>query len=281
MFAFKWGQRASYGGDATSDAQRAWLLERYGDIGSPLRNDALVLDAGCGAGFAADLLFGRNLERLRYVGVDLSASIDIARERLAARTPNAFFIQGDILKLPFAPESFDLVLSEGVLHHTPSTRDALCALTNLVKPGGQIAFYVYAEKGPVREFTDDFIRGIVANMSPEEAWKALMPLTALGKALGDLGAEIEVPDEIDFLGIPKGRISVQRLFYYYVCKAYHRPEYTLEEMNHINFDWFTPHYCHRQRPEEVAEWCRDVGLEIEMLKTELSGITAIATKPAR
>jgi len=278
MFAFKWAQRVSYGSEANALAQRAWLLERYGDLGATLGDGSIVLDAGCGAGYAADLLFRDHLRSLRYVGADISTAVDIASETLAAKAGESLFLQGDLMALPFAPGSFDLVLSEGVMHHTPSTREALLALARLVKPGGRFAFYVYALKAPVREYTDDLIRSHIANMAPEAAWAAMRSLTALGQALGQLDAEIDIPDDVELLGIPKGKISVQRLFYYYVCKAYYRPDYSFEEMNHINFDWFTPKYCHRQTPGEVRDWCAEAGLAIESLKTELSGITVIARK---
>ena len=39
-----------------------------------------------------------------------------------------------------------------------------------------------------------------------------MPLTKLGKALGDMHATVEIPEDIELLEIPAGRIEVQRLF---------------------------------------------------------------------
>lgn len=61
--------------------------------------------------------------------------------------------------------------------------------------------------------------------------------------LGKLGADTDVPGDIDLLGIEAGRHDIQRLFYWYVCKAYHRPEFTSEENNHVNYGWL-----HRQTP---------------------------------
>ena len=114
----------------------------------------------------------------------------------------------------------------------------------------------------------------------EETWDRLMPLTKLGQALGELNVEIDVLEDVDVLGIPRGKINVQRLFYWHVCKAFYRPDLTLEEMNHINFDWFTPKYSHRQTPEEVRTWCEEVGLVIETMKKEEAGITVVARRPA-
>ena len=76
-------------------------------------------------------------------------------------------------------------------------------------------------------------------------------LTELGKALGELDIEIEIPNDINVLEIPKGTINLQRLFYRHVCKTFYRPEMTKDEMTHINYDWFAPRNAHRQSVEEV------------------------------
>src|SRR5262249_27805795 len=100
------------------------------------------------------------------------------------------------------------------------------------------------KRAPIREFTNDLTRAQVADLSPEQAWEALEPLTRLGIALGELKTEIEVSEDVPQLGITKGRFNIQRLFYWAICKAYYRPEFSFDEMNHINFDWFTPKCCH-------------------------------------
>ena len=61
---------------------------------------------------------------------------------------------------------------------------------------------------------------------------------------------------------------------------YYRPEDTLDEMNHVNFDWFTPAYAHRQTPAEVRHWCEEAGLAVASIKVEEAGITTFAVRPA-
>jgi arsenite methyltransferase len=285
-FAFKWAQRNTYSSDAMQKAQRVWFKERYGgrDLFAHLGNTGddkpVVLDAGCGSGFSAALIFAPQFKTMRYVGVDVSRAVEIAAETIRPLAPESLFVQADLMHLPFVDGSFDVVIAEGVIHHTPSTRSALLALARLVRTNGIIAFYVYAKKAPVREFTDDYIRDQISHLPPEQAWKALEPLTRLGIALGELGKEIEIPDDIPLLGISKGRIDVQRLFYWAVCKTYYRPDFSFEEMNHINFDWFAPKYSHRQTPEEVRTWCNEAKLVIEHMKVEEAGITVVARRPA-
>ena len=139
-------------------------------------------------------------------------------------------------------------------------------------------FYVYRTKGPVREFTDDYIRDKLQSMTPEQGWAAMIPLTKLGKALGELDIEIDIPERIDLLGVPAGRINIQRFFYWHVLKSFYRPEMSLDEMNHLNFDWYAPKNAHRQTPQEVRQWCGDLGLSIEHESVEEAGITMIARK---
>ncbi|HEV2547558.1 MAG TPA: class I SAM-dependent methyltransferase [Stellaceae bacterium] len=282
-FGFKWARRHSYASMEVEAATRCWLVERYGDLSRPeawLRfgEAPVVLDAGCGAGFTARLLLGDMLRGVRYVGVDLSEAVELAAENFACERLPGVFLQADLCTLPLPERAIDFIYSEGVMHHTPSTKAALLALSRHLKPGGVIAFYVYARKGPIREASDDLIRARLASLSPAEAWELLMPLTKLGKALGELNAAVDVPEDVALLGIPKGRIDVQRLIYWYFCKMYYRPDYSFDEMNHVNFDWFMPAYSHRQTPEEVRAWCEEAGLGIERMRVEEAGITTMAVR---
>ncbi len=61
-------------------------------------------------------------------------------------------MRGDLLRLPFAPASFDQIYSLGVLDHTPDPREAFLALARLLKPGGRIAIWVYPRERPVVEW---------------------------------------------------------------------------------------------------------------------------------
>ena len=282
-FGFKWNKRETYESPASLARMRAWLVERYGDVAKAgwfAEHGAwpLLVDAGCGAGMSALELFAEALPNIRYLGIDVSEAVDVAADRFAERGLEAGFLQADIAQLPLPEASVDLVFSEGVLHHTNSTQGALAALARLLKPGGRFLFYVYRRKGPIREFSDDYIRDKLQAMSPQQAWDALEPLTRLGIALGELGAEIDIPRPIELLGIPAGRIDVQRLFYWHVAKMFYRPDLDLDEMNHINYDWYAPANAARQSPEEVRAWCAESGLSIEHEVIEEAGITIIARK---
>lgn len=282
-FAFKWRQRHTFESEQSLGRMREWLVERYGDVSGAswwdeYGADPMVMDAGCGAAMSALELLAGVLPRIRYLGVDISSAVDVAALRFAERGLTAGFMQCDITHVPLTPGSVDVIFSEGVLHHTDSTRDALLSLARLLSPGGRFLFYVYRRKGPIREFTDDYIRRQIQGLPVSEAWEKLRPISRLGEALGRLELEVEIPEDVELLGIPAGRIDIQRFFYWHVLKAFYRPDASFEELHHINYDWYAPANAHRQSPEELRTWCDEAGLEIEREDVQASGITVVARR---
>ncbi len=104
-----------------------------------------VLEVGSGAG-AHSAVFSR-------MGAEVFA-LDITPERVAATaakldmlgegTPGVAF-QGDAGALPFEDGFFDIVYSNGVLHHTPYVGRAVEELHRVLKPGGRAAVMLYAK----------------------------------------------------------------------------------------------------------------------------------------
>ncbi len=100
-----------------------------------------VLEAGCG--IATD---GMRFVRAgaRYTGVDFSpAALDLARRQLELRGGAAEFVQGSVADLPFPDESFDLVYSNGVIHHLPETQRAIDEFRRVLRTGGTAIVMVY------------------------------------------------------------------------------------------------------------------------------------------
>lgn len=285
-FAYKWSLEKSYGSEVMDYEWRNWLREKYFDS-DPVRIDELfagdgspkkLLDAGCGAGKSALLLFEDKIAEHSYYGVDISSSVEVAKVEFQKRGLTGTFHQGALDEIPKDFGNFDLIFSEGVLHHTNSVEDSIRSLSSRLASGGLMLFYVYSKKAPVREFTDDLLREELRSMSDEEAWEALISLSKFGKALGDLDVQLTVDEEIPLLGIKKGTHSLQRLFYYCFLKAFYHPDYQIEELNHINFDWFRPANCHRHTANEVRTFTESAGLVVERLHEGPSGITIIARK---
>jgi SAM-dependent methyltransferase len=104
--------------------------------------DACVLDLGCGTGQMT--IFLANGKR-RIVGADLTrASLALAAD--AARrfgVERTLFVETDLRRPGLAEGRFDVVLSLGVLHHTPDPRAAFGALARLARPDGVIVVGLY------------------------------------------------------------------------------------------------------------------------------------------
>jgi glycosyltransferase involved in cell wall biosynthesis/ubiquinone/menaquinone biosynthesis C-methylase UbiE len=82
----------------------------------------------------------------RVTDVDLSAGhLGLARENFAVRGLSGEFLQQDAECLVFDDEAFDIVYSNGVLHHTPNTRQVVREIFRVLKPGGRVIVMVYAE----------------------------------------------------------------------------------------------------------------------------------------
>jgi ubiquinone/menaquinone biosynthesis C-methylase UbiE len=100
-----------------------------------------LLEIGCGLG--TDLLqFARG--GAIVTGVDLTEkSIDLVRKRFAVYNLAGEAMTADAEHLPFADNSFDIVYSFGVLHHTPNTPKAISETYRVLKPGGKIIMMLY------------------------------------------------------------------------------------------------------------------------------------------
>lgn len=115
-----------------------WMKEAIGFDRYPGKR---LLEIGCGTG--TDLLqFARG--GALVTGVDLTPrSAEIARRRFEVYGLGGEFITGDGEDLSFPDESFDVVYSFGVLHHTPDTRRAVDEIHRILKPGGNAIVMLY------------------------------------------------------------------------------------------------------------------------------------------
>jgi len=110
----------------------------------------LVLDAGCGGGYQSRFMAEQGAE---VIGVDLSDSVEVAHQHLK-EFPTAHVVQADLHQLPFRKSYFDLVYSEGVLHHTPNPFESFSGILSYVKNGGQIAAGFYLRQ---KGLTPDYV----------------------------------------------------------------------------------------------------------------------------
>lgn len=128
-----------------------------------------ILVAGCGTGEHA-LGIALAFHPREVVGIDLSEkSLQIAsqnRAKLGVSTVS--FLQANIFELPFEKNSFDCVVCEGVLHHTPNPKKAFKCLVEVTKKGGLLIIGVYSAVGRLRVRLERFLVDRLAKTALEK-----------------------------------------------------------------------------------------------------------------
>lgn len=127
--------------------ETAWLedipaavLDRFVGVGNPFAVERpvvgeRVLDLGCGCGldvFVAAQLVGKTG---RVVGVDLTPEMVAIAQRVGHTSVD--FHVGSVEALPYEDESFDRVISNGVLNLVPDKEAAFAEAFRVLRPGGR------------------------------------------------------------------------------------------------------------------------------------------------
>ncbi len=119
----------------------------FAGVGNPFQMGALpsgatVIDLGCGAGMDCLLAAKQVGPQGRVIGFDMTdAMLERAREAAAlAGLAHAHFEKADISELPLAPDSGDVVISNGVINLAPDKHKVFEELFRVVKPGGRLQF---------------------------------------------------------------------------------------------------------------------------------------------
>ena len=100
-----------------------------------------VLEVGCGLG-TDGAQFAK--AGAHYTGIDLTdAAVDLARQRFELFQLPGTFRVADAEHLNFPDNSFDIVYSHGVLHHTPDTAAAVREIHRVLRPGGKAVVMLY------------------------------------------------------------------------------------------------------------------------------------------
>jgi len=114
----------------------------------PARQNARILDAGCGTGVGTEYLVHLNPDAT-VMGIDLSAvALAVAKERCQkSGAKGVEFHHLSLFDVDQLPGEFDLINCVGVLHHTPDPIGGIQALAKKLAPGGLLHIFVYGELG--------------------------------------------------------------------------------------------------------------------------------------
>jgi SAM-dependent methyltransferase len=215
-----------------------------------------VLDAGCGAGRFSEVMarWGANI-----IAADLSSAVEAARNNLGS-FPNVLVVQADIFELPLVERSFDIVYSNGVLHHSANTRRAFHEISRFVADGGYTTVYLYADYGDNR-FIDRW-RRYTSKMNG----KVLHALCGLAGPLAPLRK------------IPGLNLLMRPVYKYFPMNAH--PSWDTRVL--LTFDLYAPKYRWRHTYPEVHGWFREEGYTDVRLFDEpliLGGFMERSAKP--
>lgn len=203
----------------------------------------LVLDAGCGPGRFTEVAANHGARLV--VGLELGNHVDRAAQRCQHRE-NVAFVQGSLLNPPFRMDSFNLVFSIGVLHHTGNAELGAQRLAALVAPEGSIALWVYPPeywgRGPQRPLAR-LLHKLISKRQPSVGLriceKVLYPL-------GKLQMRVHRHKSLKLLMAPFFLIKVPRHPHKKVMLA-------------TIFDYYGPKYISTHSTTDVCTWLTKSG----------------------
>jgi ubiquinone/menaquinone biosynthesis C-methylase UbiE len=116
------------------------FIEGYAEFEATRGQTVLEIGVGLGTDHVQFARAGADLH-----GIDLTEkSIELVERRLELEGLRSDLQVADAESLPFPDDSFDVVYSWGVLHHSPDTTRAVAEAARVLRPGGRICVMVYA-----------------------------------------------------------------------------------------------------------------------------------------
>jgi carbamoyltransferase len=156
------------------------------DLDAAIPYNATVLEVGCGTGQLSNFL---GVSCRRVVGADLCLnSLRLGEQfRREQNLSRVRFTQVNLFRPPFQKGYFDVVLCNGVLHHTSDPRGGFASLVSLVRPGGYIVIGLYNTYGRLMtdarrvlfrmtggagKWIDPYLRSTAMSRGKQKAWFA-------------------------------------------------------------------------------------------------------------
>ena len=184
-------------------------------------------DIGCGCG--RNLVYAAKYAS-KVIGVDLSAkSLSFAKDFV--QSENLELIEGNNLAIPLKNETADIVVSDGVCHHTGDTIAAFKECIRVLKPSGKLYLAVY-KKYRYYPIVYHVVGGLFRLMNK----------------------------------VKLGKIIVENIFvnlHYLIYKIFKKQKLFLVETRNIFFDYFITPIATFQSRKDVNTWCKNNNCNIE------------------
>ena len=187
----------------------------------------LFCDIGCGCG--RNLVYASKYAS-KVIGVDLSVQ-SLAFAKSFIQSNNLELLKGNNLALPLANKLADLVVSDGVCHHTGDTFSAFKECVRILKPGGKLYLAVY-----------------------KKFW--YYPLLYYS-----IGGIFRIMNKFKF-----GNCIIERVFvnfHYLMYELFKKQKLSLVETRSIFYDYFITPVATFQSKSDVSSWCENSHCNIE------------------
>lgn len=226
-----------------------------------------VLECGCGAGRFTEVLVDQGA---KVTSIDLSGAVDANADQFP---PGDFhrIAQADIGQLPFAPQSFDIVLCLGVVQHTPESEKTIADLYSQVAPGGSLIIDHYVLTLSWYLKTAPLFRAFMTRMDPaaalglsESLVNTLLPLHRLVR------------------NVPLVRSVVHRLspvMSYYTVYPELSDDLQREWAMLDTHDTLTDRFKHSREPQQIGRAFQSLGMEGIWCERGGNGIEARGQRP--
>ncbi len=167
-------------------------------IGNDLVENKIMLDVGCGPGFWCRAV--SVMPNVSYYGIDISPkTVELAKQSAIIFDTSCNINVGNAESIYFPDNTFDHVISEGVIHHTMNTELAAKEIVRVLKVGGTATFSVYYKNIVLRN-------SILFGLS--KFFMRFFSLSIQGRARGNMSLSSNVDDFIrqyDGAGNPIGK----------------------------------------------------------------------------
>ncbi len=268
-FGYQWNKYAKLQLDSANGSSNS--RERFYSITewqpSDLRG-AKVLDVGCGAGRFAEIAIDAGAE---VTAIDLSGAVDACKRNLG-QSAQLEVVQASIYELPFRPESFDYVYSIGVIQHTPNPEESVKQICRFVRPGGQIALWIYDRNWKSYLGTLGFkylLRPWTKKMSREQVERFSNTLEKICWPINKVARHCGFPGKVVMRFLPVSCFHLQSVPL--------SDEDFREWVRLDTFDMYSPAHDHPQTYATVATWLQEAGFR-DIQRHPHAGVSISATR---